>query len=185
MPVAVHVLERRSVPALFLVVLAALAQACDGEQGDDVTVRSPTPGVESLTSVPEDVDSIAVRIGGAVIDAEIARTPEQRVQGLSDRPSLDGDAGMLFVFEEERQPTFTMRRMHFPLDFIWISGDLRVADLHENVPNPTDREPDVADIQPARDALYVLEINAGIVAEFGVQVGEAVVFLPPAREPSP
>lgn len=123
---------------------------------------------------------VEVRIGGLVIDAEQARSQEDRVQGLSGRESLAADAGMLFVFDEERQPGFWMLEMRFPLDFIWISGDGIVVDLTEDVPPPAPGTPD-SDLplyRPDMPVRYVLEVNAGVVRTAGVRVGDAVRFEP-------
>ena len=123
---------------------------------------------------------VEVRIGALVIDAEQARTQEERTQGLGGRGSLAADAGMLFVFEEEGQHSFWMRGMRFPLDFIWISSDGLVVELTEDVPPPA---PGAADgdlplFRPGTPVLYVLEVNAGVVREAGVGVGDAVRFAP-------
>ncbi|MFN3487243.1 MAG: nucleotide-binding domain containing protein, partial [Planctomycetota bacterium] len=72
---------------------------------------------------------VEVRIGRLVIDAEVARTAEERAQGLSGRDSLAEDAGMLFVLEREHVPSFWMKGMRFPLDFVWVSAEGRVVDL--------------------------------------------------------
>ena len=121
---------------------------------------------------------MTVRIGELAIRAELARTPEERAQGLSDRDSLASDGGMLFVFDEERIPGFTMRRMRFPLDFIWISADHRVVDVTENVPAPAARGDELSGISPGDPVLWVLEVNAGVVSEEGIGVGDNVTFEP-------
>ncbi len=147
----------------FLVVaLAALAVACTGAAAD----------------------RFEVRVGGLVFQAELARTPAEREQGLSGRASLPDDGGMLFVFQEEHRPGFWMRGMRFPLDFIWISRDRRVVDLTENVPPPEPGVPieELPRYQPDDAVLYVLEVNAGVVREFGIQVGDAVTFAPDIAE---
>lgn len=131
-------------------------------------------------------DRVEVRVGGLTIRAEVARTVQERAQGLSGRDSLPRDAGMLFVLDEERQPGLWMKDMRFPLDFIWISRDRRVVDLTENVPDPETAGETVSGISPDTPALYVLEVNAGVVQEYGVQVGGAVSFEPdvqPAATP--
>ena len=139
-----------------LVALGLLAAACGGSEGFEV------------------------HIGGLVVEAEVASTAEERSQGLSGRSSLPDDGGMLFVFQEEGQPGFWMRAMRFPLDFIWISRDGRVVDLTEDVPPP---EPGVPDeelpfYRPDAPVLYVLEVNAGVIRQSGVQVGDVVTFKP-------
>ena len=121
-----------------------------------------------------------VRIDGLVVRAELATTVEERAQGLSGRGSLPEDGGMLFVFPEEQRPAFWMRDMRFPLDFIWISRDYRVAALTENVPPPDAglAPEDLPRYRPDVPVRYVLEVNAGIVREYGVQAGDAVTFDP-------
>ena len=131
-------------------------------------------------------ERVEVRAGDLTIQAEVARTVEEQAQGLSGRGSLPRDAGMLFVLEEEGRPGFWMKDMRFPLDFIWISRDRRVVDLTENVPDPETAGTTVSGIQPDQPALYVLEVNAGVVPEYGVQVGDPVTFAPdvvPAATP--
>ena len=112
----------------------------------------------------------------------MASTPEERGPGLGGRTSMPLDQGMLFIFPSERQPSFWMRGMLFPLDFVWISGDRIVVDITEGVPLP---EPGVPDVElpryrPDQAVLYVLEVNAGVVREAGVQIGDTVTFEPEA-----
>jgi uncharacterized protein len=123
---------------------------------------------------------VEVRAGGLVVHAELARTPQERVAGLGNRDSLAKDAGMLFVFPSAQQPTFWMKDMRFPLDFVWISAEKRVVQVTENVPPPASGTPDSA-LQiyaPAGPVQFVLEVNAGAVARGGVQVGDIVSFQP-------
>jgi hypothetical protein len=154
----------RPVIALLLLACALALAACD-DGG----------------SAQERVD---VRIGDLTIHAEVANTPAERVPGLGGRDSLPHDAGMLFVHVDERQRTFWMRGMRFALDFVWISADRRVVELIENVPPPAPGTPDseLETLRPDAPAQYVLEVNAGVVAEAGIAIGDAVAFEP---EPPP
>ena len=123
---------------------------------------------------------VEVRISALAINAEQARTAEEKAQGLSGRESLAGDAGMLFVYEEARQPAFYMRDMRLPLDFIWISAAGIVVDLTEDVPPPAPGT-SVSDLplyRPTTPIRYVLEVNAGVVRDAGVTVGDTVRFEP-------
>ena len=53
-------------------------------------------------------------IGGrSVLPVELAVTPEERRQGLSDRPSLAPGTGMLFVFESDGHRQFWMKTCTF------------------------------------------------------------------------
>ncbi len=182
----------RSALLLPVVALGVLSAACS----DGVLAPTPTSTLTALptasptataTAAPLGEDGherIEVRIDGLVIEAEVARTSEERAQGLSGRSALPESAGMLFVFQEERRPGFWMKGMRFPLDFIWISRDRRVVDITRDVPPP---EPGTLDgalplYQPAEPVLYVLEVNAGIVGEAGLRVGDAVTFEPEVAE---
>ncbi len=113
---------------------------------------------------------------GLVIQAEPAWTAEERAQGLSGHAPLSNDGGMLFFLGAERVPAFTMRGMLFPLDFVWISSDLHVVDLTENVLHPAAAGEVLSGIRPVAPVLYVLEVNAGVIAEFGIEVGDEVRF---------
>lgn len=148
---------------LLLVFGVALAVAC----GDDAA-----PG-----------GHVNVRIRDLTIDAEVADTPAERGPGLGGRDSLSRDAGMLFVHEDERPRTFWMRGMRFALDFVWISADRHVVELIENVPPPEPGTPDadLPTLRPDVAVQYVLEVNAGVVAEAGIAIGDEVSFEP---EPS-
>ena len=154
----------RPVFALLLpAVIAAIATACGGGTT---------------------LERIDVRIGDLTVHAEVANTTAERGPGLGGRDAMARDAGMLFVHEEERERTFWMRGMRFALDFVWISADRRVVDLTENVPPPDPGTPD-ADLpryRPEAPVRYVLEVNAGVVSEAGIEAGDAVSFSP---EPPP
>lgn len=117
-------------------------------------------------------------MGNAVLDAELAFTPEDRTQGLSDRESLPQTTGMLFIFEEARTPTFWMYHMRFDLDFVWIGEDCAVADIHHNVPRQADgQQPnDLPRYSPTAPVLYNLEINAGLAEALGIEIGDKVTF---------
>jgi uncharacterized membrane protein (UPF0127 family) len=125
-------------------------------------------------------ERIEVRIGRLVVTAELARTPEERTQGLSGRSALPDDAGMLFVFPNEQQPTFWMKDMRFPLDVVWISGDKHVVAVTEQIPPPAPGTPDGALplYSPTAPVLYTLEVNGGLVKQLGIHAGDPVAFTP-------
>jgi uncharacterized membrane protein (UPF0127 family) len=121
----------------------------------------------------------AITVGNATFTVDLADTPEKRTRGLSGRPPLDANSGMLFVFESESRSVFWMREMQFPLDFVWIGSDCSVADITKDVPAPS---PDtiLADLpryQPAVPVQYVLEINAGDIKAVGIGKGDPVAFV--------
>jgi uncharacterized membrane protein (UPF0127 family) len=126
------------------------------------------------------VERITVSVAGLSIDAEVARTPEQRGLGLGFRESIAHSEGMLFVYEEAGPHSFWMRGMQFPLDFIWIDAARNVVDLTLDVPPPPPgtADEDLESLVPASRVQYVLEVNAGAVREGSVSIGDAVTFEP-------
>ncbi|MDA1347269.1 MAG: DUF192 domain-containing protein [Chloroflexi bacterium] len=129
--------------------------------------RTPTP----VFTAP------AVTVGGITFGAEVAHTPADRVQGLSDRDELAPGTGMLFVFESGVASSFWMKGMRFALDFVWIGADCTVAGTTVNVPPPSsdsDTSPPIFN-SPA-PAAYAFEINAREVNEYGIEVGDPVSF---------
>lgn len=108
------------------------------------------------------------------IFVEIAKTDTERRQGLSGHPPLTDDAGMLFIFDQPGNYGFWMKEMLFPLDFIFIDGDV-VVDLVQNVPFPVSEE-DPVTVRAKFPFDKVLEIKAGKGQEMGVEVGDKAVF---------
>jgi uncharacterized membrane protein (UPF0127 family) len=109
-------------------------------------------------------------VGGACFRVELATTLEARARGLMYRDHLAPDTGMLFVFEQEGIYPFWMKNMKIPLDMIWIDRDKRIVSMAKNV-QPC-HTTDCPDIVPGGDALYVLEINAGLADKIGLKVGD-------------
>lgn len=106
---------------------------------------------------------------------EIADSDEERQKGLMFRESLAQDNGMFFVFEEERNYLFWMKDTLIPLDIIWINKDKEIVFIGENA-QPCEVDQPCRPINPIKNALYVLEVNSGIVNEIGLQVGDKVDF---------
>jgi len=113
-----------------------------------------------------ELDEITVQIGEQSWNVEVAKTQEQRQQGLMLRESLDERSGMFFVFEEADFHVFWMKNTLIPLDVIWISGDKKVIDVQTLQPCESEECPS---FRPAEKAKYVLEVRVG---EFEGNVGD-------------
>ena len=115
------------------------------------------------------------KIGNNVFEIEVASTVGQQAKGLSFRDSLDRTRGMLFDFGKETTPTFWMMGMRFPLDIIWIK-DGKVVGIEKNAAAPTPDTPETAlKLYNAPGPInMVLEINAGLCDELGINVGDEV-----------
>ena len=119
-----------------------------------------------------------VTLGGVPFRVELAVTSAERILGLSGHPPLAADAGMLFVFEQARKPSFWMKEMLFPLDMIWIDADCTVVHITREAPPqaPDQSLSSLPRYGPPVPVLYVLEINAGRAESAAVTLGSAAWF---------
>jgi uncharacterized membrane protein (UPF0127 family) len=101
---------------------------------------------------------------------ELALTPEERAQGLMFRESLAEDAGMLFVYESERQVTMWMKNTLIPLDMLFLGRDGTVLSLAERT-TPLS-EAVIASGVPVK---AILELQGGTVARLGLKPGDQVL----------
>lgn len=107
------------------------------------------------------------------IYVESARTSAEQARGLMFRETLDKNKGMLFVFDDEQPRTFWMKNTKIPLDIIFISADKKIADIKKNfMPCKTQN----CETHMSKPAKYALEVNAGIVDENKITIGDAVTL---------
>ena len=107
-----------------------------------------------------------VRIGDQKFDVDIVQTPEDRVRGLSGRPDLKPNTGMLFVFDKPGIYRIWMKDMLFPIDILWINQFGSIVHIERQAsPDSYPRR-----FQTAKPALYVLEIPAGAGQSFTVNM---------------
>ena len=103
---------------------------------------------------------------------EIADTPEEKTQGLSDRTSLPDNQGMLFVWDHDTMPGFWMKDMNFPIDIVWIN-DNKIVGIEKNaLPEPGVELNQLRVYQPPGFIDAVLEVNAGFSDKHSLQVGD-------------
>ncbi len=108
------------------------------------------------------------------LSIEIADEMDEQTIGLMYRTELAADAGMLFVFSEEKQRVFWMKNTKIPLDILFVDGSGTIVDIKENF------EPCVVaacEKYYSLPALYALEVNAGFVTENGIVVGDSLLLV--------
>jgi len=111
-------------------------------------------------------------INNQKIKVELAQSQEEITKGLSGRESLCADCGMLFILPESEKHFFWMKEMRFDLDFVWIKGN-EVVKINENITHlKGEKEEIVANVLVDK----VLEINAGKAKEWGIDLGDRVIF---------
>lgn len=127
-----------------------------------------------LSSQPINISQNKVCINSQCFNIEIAKTPQERQKGLMYRQSLNENAGMLFIFDKEGIYPFWMKNTLIYLDIIWISKTKKIVHIEEDVqPCKIDSCPSYS---PEKEALYVLEINAGLAEKYSFKVGDEVKF---------
>lgn len=113
-----------------------------------------------------------VEVHGQRFRVEIAADDASRAQGLMFRDQLAANRGMLFLFPDQAPRSFWMRNTRIPLDIIYLDRDWRVVSIAANArPCRIQRCPSYPSAGPAQ---FVLEINAGLAAELGLEPGDTV-----------
>ncbi len=143
--------------------------ACSPANGD-----ASQPGRQDATSAPSSpTDQAAapepgkawVIFGSDTVDAEVARTPDQRAKGLMYRDTVPDGTGMLFVFDQLGPQSFWMANTYVPLDIAFMDASYTVVDVQQMEPLTTDSH------ESGAPALFALELPEGWCAAHGVRVG--------------
>jgi hypothetical protein len=111
---------------------------------------------------------IQLNAGIHVIRAELANTPESRMQGLMFRKTLGTSDGMLFVFDEPERQCMWMRNTYVPLSVAFI--DAKGAILNVEDMEPLTENSHCA-LGPAK---FALEMNKGWFASRGLKAGTRI-----------
>jgi len=122
---------------------------------------------------PQGFNLKKIEVAGTPIRVEIANTEEARINGLSNRPRLPENQGMLFVFEESGKYPIWMRNMEFSIDVYWLDGRGVIVDKWENA-HPGSY-PQV--YEPKDEAYYILEVVAGFSEVYNIELGDRVTGL--------
>jgi hypothetical protein len=117
-----------------------------------------------------------ILVGEKQLKIKIAHTLAEKEKGLSEKPSLCSDCGLLFFFDQPGIYPFWMRKMYFDIDILWIDNN-RVVDITYGAKRPPKEEFDAPRTiyQSQVPVDKVLEVNAGWVKENGIGVGDQVI----------
>ena len=108
-----------------------------------------------------------VKIGGKTCKALIADSFFKRAIGLMYRESIDWDTCMLFVSKRDGAENLTMQNMLFPIDAVWLDGNLRIVDMMMGL--KPDRGFTFKSYNPKGKARYVLEFKSGFLRKNGIR----------------
>lgn len=153
---------------LSLLLSACLLISCKEDNAEDEKIET-----EPIVFTKEGELALTEASGDTIkqIDIEIADNPYERETGLMYRESMEEDQGMLFLYEEEAQRYFYMKNTYIPLDLIFFSSDSTAVSFQENA-QPMD-ETTLPSNEPAQ---FILEVNAGLVDKWGLEVGDKMTF---------
>jgi uncharacterized membrane protein (UPF0127 family) len=115
-------------------------------------------------------ERIEVVIGGKSFRIEVARTDEQKREGLMNRKSLGQREGMIFVYETDQHLAFWMKNTTIPLTLVFLSKEGQITQIEQLKPLS------LKSVVSERAVRYGLELPAGVLEELGVGVGDRVIL---------
>lgn len=155
----------------FSTLLAVLwGVSCRGAAEPAPPVRqAPAPPVvasqpqESRRTLPP--DRAWIIFGADTVEAELARTDEEREKGMMGRSVVPEGTGMLFVFTDEEIRSFWMSNTHFDLDVGFLDANLRLFDVQR-------MEAETTEAHDSRGpAMFALEVRGGWFRDHGIRTG--------------
>ncbi len=162
--------SRRRVVKVAVILLVIAAGALLMSRGAN-RPADPTLLPAAVRGSVEGFGDVGFRMDGSatVRCALLAKTAQQKEQGLMHRRDLAGYDGMLFDFETEYTGSFWMKETPLPLSIAWFDTSGRFV-------SATDMEPCLGQTQcPSYAARgpyrYALEVPKGGLAALGVRPG--------------
>ncbi len=152
-----------------LILLLAVASACSDNE--------PAPGLEPI---PLERGTVYLQTATDTfrLEVEIADSDAARAYGLMDRDELDVDAGMLFIFEEDRpgESGFYMYRTRIPLDAAFADSAGTIVAIRTMEPCSSPVPSFCTNYAPGFPYRFVLEVNAGYLEARGITVGDGFIY---------
>lgn len=102
-------------------------------------------------------------------DVYLALTSAQQRRGLMHVKNLPKHTGMLFVYGSEQLRSMWMKNTYLPLDMVFIRADGSIASIAAHTEPLSERS-----ISSGEPVQYVLELNAGVTDEFGIDTDSTV-----------
>jgi len=102
------------------------------------------------------------------ITVEMARTDEEKAQGLMHRKKLPDGQGMIFIYDRDQQMSFWMKNTVIPLSIAFIASDGRIIEIRDMQPL------DLSAVKSSRSVRYALETPQGWFDRAGVKPGDYI-----------
>ena len=140
---------------LALAALALLAVSCSGGGGSGRAASAVLSGAN----------------GDVTVAVEVVDSREERGRGLMHRKSLPENAGMLFLFREEREGGLWMKDTLIPLSVAFFDERGRIVRILDMDPC---RAADCPIYRPGISYTGALEVNQGAFERWGVEEGDEI-----------
>ena len=114
------------------------------------------------------MDTIKVEINDKEYNLLLAKTEEEKENGLKDVEEMDSSEGMFFDYRDDPQDeiSFWMQDTTMPLDIIFVGKNDTVISVHKGIPL-------TEDLMTEKNVYYVIELNE----DSGVKSGDEVEIL--------
>lgn len=141
----------------FFLCAAALVQlaSCSGKK-----YRLPVRELTVLCSSGNEV----------TVQAEIARTEDERSWGFMKRRHIPEGTGMLFVFERDQVLSFWMKNTPHPLSIAYIDSGGIIRGIYDMTPYS------LSPVKSPRSVQYALEVPQGWYEKAGITAGDRLVL---------
>jgi len=108
-------------------------------------------------------NSLGATIDGKKFKLEVAKTVDEKAQGLSGRKKLNKSSGMIFLYDKPQILSFWMKDTLIPLQIIFVDG-CKIVDIQEMTVENDPRNPQKTYFskQPADKAI---ELNTGSISD--------------------
>ncbi len=121
----------------------------------------------------QNLQRTTLEIAGHRIEAELARTAEERQRGLMHRESLGENQGMLFEFPQADYYCMWMKNTPIPLSIAFIDEEGRIINIEEM--QAQSEQTTCAN----NKAHYALEMNRAWFSQHQITNGQPLNNLPP------
>ena len=112
--------------------------------------------------------TVWVEATGEAIPVEVAAGELARSRGLAGRSCMQPGWGLLLAWPEPTEVAITMAEMRFDLDLVFVDEEGVVVDVRRG------RAGETALYRVGAPVRWVLEVEAGLAEELGVEVGGVV-----------
>lgn len=117
-----------------------------------------------------------LRINEHKIETEVVDNNKTRARGLMHRKSLPQNAGMLFVFQDEKPRCFWMKNTSIPLSIAYINAQGKIFDIFDLQPH------DETSVCSTQAAMFALEVNQGWFEKRAIKIGDKIHMDSPTRK---